>query len=107
MNLTHELCALATLAGNIDHAIGKLEMSADTDSKSLGTLQKVDFLRQSLECLAQYSGNIAKQVNGPVVVDPATAAQALPLRDLARGLLGQNDILDPSDRQNGQDVWLF
>lgn len=87
-NMARELDRLASLAGDIDTAVGRVPISADLNGETLSALQRVDFLRQSLECLTLYVGNLAGQLHETVVVNPENAAAALPLRDLACDLVG-------------------
>lgn len=89
-NMTKQLDRLASLAGSIDSAVGHVPIPADIDQKALAALQAVDLLRQSLEGLTHYVGNLAGQLNESVLVNPALAAEVLPLRDLARALVGDD-----------------
>ncbi len=106
-NLTRELERLSSLAGNIDSAMGQLSVPADFNDEGLATLQRVDLLRQSLECLAHYVGELGNQVNETVLINPVGAAEALPLRDLARDLIGGREHDGHSMHAHGQDTCFF
>jgi len=87
-NMARELDRLASLAGRIDSAIGHVQISTELNGETLAALQRIDLLRQSLECLTHYVGNLASQVNETVLVNPVDAAEGLLLRDLVHGLVG-------------------
>lgn len=106
-NMARELDALASLAGNIDHALGFVPMGSDIDRQTREALQKVDLLRQSLECFSHYVGNLARQVHETALVDPALAAQDLPLRDLARNLVSGVQIAEQSEQNDDRDDCFF
>lgn len=105
-NTAHELDRLARLAARIDDVVGRAPATASPDGEVLAALQGVDLLRQSLECLTQYVANLASQVDDSVRVDPAHAAAALPLRDLARGLVGLKQH-DSAPQANHGDTCFF
>lgn len=107
VNLAQELDRLASLAAAIDRAIGRLPIATDMDGEALTALQRVDLLRQSLECLTHYAGSLAGQFNDTVVVDPVLAAEPLPLRDLARDLAGVAYPDGTALRPNNHDTYFF
>jgi len=94
-NMTRQLDRLASLAGSIDGAVGQVPIPVDIDRTALAALQTVDLLRQSLEGLTHYVGKLADQLNDSVLVNPTLAAEALPLRDLARDLVGDDPDSSP------------
>lgn len=106
-SLARELDRLASLAGNIDTAVGRVPIPAELNGETVAALQRVDFLRQSLECLTVYVDNLAGQVNDTVVVSPASAAAMLPLRDLARDLVGKAGPDSHAMHADGHDTCFF
>jgi len=102
-----ELETLAALATDIDRAIGQLTVTLTIDGRTNATLQKVDLLRQSLECIALYVNNLVGQLNDTNQIDPATAAASLTLRDLACKLAGDKEVGLPAEQSTGQDVCFF
>lgn len=94
-NLATECDKLAGLAGEIDLALGQLALSEPgLDRNTRATLQQIDLLRQSLECISNYVEKLAKQVDTDLQVNPAAAAKELFLHDLARNLIsaGSSEI---------------
>ena len=106
-SMARELDRLANLAGHIDTAVGRVPISADLSGDTLAALQRVDFLRQSLECLTVYVGNLAGQINDTVVVSPAIAAATLPLRNLADDLAGKSGPDNHAMHVDGHDTCFF
>jgi hypothetical protein len=106
-SMARELDRLANLAGHIDTAVGRVPISADLSGDTLAALQRVDFLRQSLECLTIYVGNLSGQVNDTIFVNPASAAAALPLRDLAHDLVGNAGSDSQAMQTESHDTCFF
>lgn len=106
-NMARELDRLADLAGSIDSAMGRVPIPSDINGQTLATLQRVDMLRQSLECLTLYVGELAGQVHGAVLVNPVNAAAALPLRDLARDLVGDENPDSQAMHTSSHDPCFF
>lgn len=106
-NMARELDRLASLAGHIDSAVGHVPISSDMTGETMATLQRVDLLRQSLECLTHYVGSLAGQVNESVLVNPVNAAEALPLRDLARDLAGDEAPEGATTHSDRYDPFFF
>ena len=103
-NLSCELKRLAMLAGTIDAAVGHLPLAA-LHGETAGALQRIDLLRQSLECLGRYSGTLAALVDASAQVDPTQAVTALPLRDLAHALAAHTEPELAANEESGNETW--
>ncbi|KPQ06261.1 MAG: hypothetical protein HLUCCA12_11165 [Rhodobacteraceae bacterium HLUCCA12] len=109
-SLACELETLAALAESIDAAIGHVCLAPGTPPATLASIQRIDLLRQSLSCMAQYTNNLSTQVDSHALcVDPGAAARDLPLRDLALGLATAPEAraTDDGDPKRGTDVCFF
>jgi len=102
-----ELETLAGLAADIDHAIGQLSVPATIGGRATESLQRIDLLRQSLECIALYVNNLARQLKETNHINPASAAESLALRDLARNLASPGQIDSAAEQTTCQDVCFF
>ncbi|WP_323772162.1 chemotaxis protein [Antarctobacter sp.] len=58
------------------------------DTKSIGMLQELDMLRQSIGALADYLEQISAETDETGMVDVVQALSAVPLRDMATRLSG-------------------
>ena len=103
VNLAQELDRLASLAAAIDRAIGRLPIATDMDGEALTALQRVDLLRQSLECLTHYAGSLAGQFNDTVVVYTVQAAEPPPHTEHAPQLAGEAGTECTARRPNKPD----
>lgn len=87
-NMATECDKLARLAGEIDAALGHLALSErGLDRSTCATLQQIDLLRQSLECISTYIEKLAEQFDADLQVNPAAAAKGLFLGNLAQNLI--------------------
>lgn len=59
------------------------------DTKSIGMLQELDMLRQSIGALADYLDQISAETDARGMVDVSQALDAVPLRDMAVRLAGR------------------
>ncbi|SMX46202.1 hypothetical protein [Maliponia aquimaris] len=62
---------------------------AALDTQSIGMLQELDMLRQSIGALADYLGQVAAETGSDGLVNTADALSAVPLRDMAERLGGR------------------
>jgi len=104
-SMATEFDKLAGLAGEIDLAVGHLAVSGPgLESNACATLQQIDLLRQSLECITEYVKKLTEQVDADLHVNPADAAKGLTLHDLARNLA----CSEPSETRNSdQEISFF
>lgn len=99
INAAREIERMADLARNIDEAVGSVSVSGgEFPLPQAITLQQVDLLRQSLECMTQFIGQIADQADDAHLVCVETAVQGIPLKDLAASLRGH--ALVPQDTED-------
>lgn len=104
-NLAVECDKLAALAGEIDRVIGRLTFSeCAPETGASATLQRIDLLRQSLECVTEYLEELAEQVGDGLEVDPEQATRGLKLRELAGNLAG---AARPDGRNIDQEISFF
>lgn len=71
--------------------------TAGLEGKTIGMIQEMDMLRQSLGALADYIDHVAGTTDGSGLVDATAAINAVPLRDMAARLAGQ----DAAEAQTG------
>lgn len=60
------------------------------EGQTIGMIQEMDMLRQSIGALADYIDHLAEMTDGFGEVDATAAINAVPLRDMAARLSGQN-----------------
>mgnify|MGYP007011824693 CR=1 FL=1 len=108
-NAAREIERLSGLAQEIDDALGTaLRSGAGVPPAQMQTLQQVDLLRQSLECITDFLGQVARQSQEGEQICLDTAVKNIPLRDLAQKLAsGMWVAADPPAPENGQDVMFF
>ncbi len=101
------------MARSVDACVGAAIATGAASSLSMneiGTLQKIDLLRQSLEELNSFMEQLAKQTPVEVTIDPRRAIEGLKLRDLAQALSSVSDSgsRPPQDLiQKGGDAFFF
>ncbi|WP_305971072.1 MULTISPECIES: hypothetical protein [unclassified Mameliella] len=78
---------LERLEHGLDAVIGQSTQAFD--SKSIGMLQELDMLRQSIGALADYLDQISAATDANGIVNVGEALTAVPLRDMACRLGGQ------------------
>ncbi len=125
-DLAAETIALGTLLTRLGDEIGQLGGTAAELDELLGengaavsglgdeagrTLQRLDLLRQSLGCLAQFLDALAAEIAPDIEVRAGAAARALTLGDLAAALTGGQagtEDAPAAPRQSGPgEVHLF
>lgn len=103
-----ELSLQARQLEHVEQAIGALaERVTVLDPDVLLELQHVDAVRQTMEALAAFSGELADLVSSGWAVDATTAVGRIQLSALAGRLNGEgNDVLS-SERHHLDHVELF
>lgn len=82
--LEHHLESIeGALEGILESGTGEIPKTA------LGMLQELDILRQSVGSLSGYLSDLSKATNASGFVNPDTALQRIPLRELASKLSGR------------------
>lgn len=82
-NISNELARLSAIAANVDDVMGDvITKIGPNDAAHQSTLQDVDLLRQSLECLVVLLGNLADQQDVSMGVHAGNAGEGVYLRDL-------------------------
>lgn len=86
-----ELEGLYTRLERLEHGLDTVLVATPTalDSQSIGMLQELDMLRQSIGALADYLGQVAAETGTDGMVNTAGALSAVPLRDMAERLGGR------------------
>ncbi len=87
-----ELETLFVRLERLEHALDSvvLKSSGGLSSQTIGMLQELDMLRQSIGALADYLGQISLKTDCAGMVDLSEALNAVPLRDMATRLGGQS-----------------
>lgn len=86
-----ELEALYERLERLEHALETVTQASSValDRNSIGMLQELDMLRQSIGALADYLGQISLATDRTGMVDLSEALRGVPLRDMATRLGGQ------------------
>ena len=96
-NMAGELARLSTTAGRLDEEIGHGMESGPGRRPSTELIQEVDLLRQSIECIATLTGNLAQQPLPQVAVSSAEVAAGVYLGDLRDACLGTGAAPEPAE----------
>ncbi|MFN3954097.1 MAG: hypothetical protein ACK4LQ_06545 [Pararhodobacter sp.] len=109
LNAAREIERLSELAREIDEAVGTVSLSgAQIPLSQAQTLQRVDLLRQSLECMTEFIGQVAQQSNEGANICADAAVRNIPLRDLARNLVaGPVGAAGGAAADGGQETLFF
>lgn len=85
-----ELEGLYARLERLEHGLDTVIVQAThaLDAKSIGMLQELDMLRQSIGALANYLYRISAETDDAGMVDVIQALTAVPLRDMATRLGG-------------------
>ncbi|WP_421906629.1 hypothetical protein [Mameliella sp.] len=88
---SEELESLHARLERIEHGLDAVigQSTQAFDSKSIGMLQELDMLRQSIGALADYLDQISAATDANGMVNVCEALTAVPLRDMACRLGGQ------------------
>ena len=99
-----ELEGLYVRLERLEHGLDSVIVQASHvfDTNSIGMLQELDMLRQSIGALADYLEQISEETDEAGMVDVVQAVSAVPLRDMANRLSGTSNA--PS---NAGDAELF
>lgn len=86
-----ELEGLYTRLERLEHGLDTVLVATPSalDTQSIGMLQELDMLRQSIGALADYLGQVALETDADGMVNTADALNAVPLRDMAERLGGR------------------
>ncbi|MBV7396540.1 chemotaxis protein [Mameliella sediminis] len=89
-----ELEGLHSRLERLEHGLDAVIMHSTEafDTKSIGMLQELDMLRQSIGALADYLDQISAETDSRGMVNVSEALTAMPLRDMASRLGGQVKI---------------
>lgn len=107
-NAAREIERLSELAREIDEAVGTVSLGgAQIPLPQAQTLQQVDLLRQSLECMTEFIGQVASQSQEEARICADAAVRNIPLRDLARNLVAGAVVAGGSTGSEGGQETLF